>query len=114
MRSDDIHSLEDLALVIGEDLRFKSFELCGMEDGVLEVRAGEAGLAFAAARAFTDRDRLEHHLTRSRNGATRLVLIGSEDELAAAAELGDGTEMSLWVLPMSRARAAISLPMEMD
>ena len=114
MSSDHIHSLKELSAALAADPRFVGYEVVSAEEGVLEVRVGEAGLAFVDARVFSDPRKLTPHLIRSRAGSTRLVLVGSEDELASAAAHGDGTEMSLMVLPVSRARAALTLPTELD
>src|SRR5438132_951245 len=114
MRADDIHSLEQLVLALDGDPRFVGYEVKRIDEGIVEVRIGAAGLAFVDAGVFRDPRRLEPHLVRSRAGSTRLVLVGTEDELELAAGLGDGTELSLAVLPMSRARAALMLPTELD
>ena len=114
MRSDDIHSIEDLAAALADDPRFAGYEIAASDEGSVEVRVGEAGLSLVDARVFKNSKSLEPHLLRSRAGSTRLILIGTEDELSHGAGLGDGTELSLAVVPMSRARAALLLPTELD
>src|SRR5262245_50900311 len=112
MRPDDIHSLEDLASVLGEDPRFAGYELLVVEPGAVEVRVGDTGLVLLDERVFADRARLDAHLARARAGlgSGRLVLLGTDDKLADAARHGDSNDLSLHVLPMSRARAALLLP----
>jgi HD-GYP domain-containing protein (c-di-GMP phosphodiesterase class II) len=113
-RADDIRTLEELAAALADDPRFAGYEVATPSEGVVEVRVGEAGLAVVDERVFADPARLEPHLTRSRAGSTRLVFAGNEDALVAAATGGDPSELALWVLPMSRARAAMALPAELD
>ena len=115
--ADQIHSLDELQRVLGEDPRFAGYVVTGTGDGWFEVRVGDGGLTLAAARLARDPKVLEPHLVRSANGATMLLLVGDEAQFADLHELPqlrDRYELAVVTLPLSRPRLYVTMKNYLD
>jgi len=115
MHDDDIRSLDDLCAAVATDPRLSGYQLSPQGDGVCELSLGGPGLLLCDASRLPAAHQIETQLSRSRGDGARVVVLGSEDQLRAVADRhADATELSLAVLPMSRARLAVLLPAELD
>ncbi len=110
----EIRSLTQLAALFTDDARLSAYTVVAAEEGRLEVRIGAVGVEFVDARVFSDPARLEPHLTRANTGSTRLLLVGTDEEFAEVEAIRDKAQLSLVVLPISRARLMVTLRNNLD
>ena len=66
-----IGSIGDLLRALAEDPRFKSYPVRAQDSAYVEIALPDGGLVIAFPSLWTDRDKLQPHLTRSRSEVLR-------------------------------------------
>src|SRR6266508_928763 len=77
-----IASVGDLTHALADDPRFKSYPIRSSDTHYVEIALPDGGVVVAFPGLWTDRERLQPHLTRSRSGYLTLMLAGSDVEFA--------------------------------
>src|SRR5690349_12954779 len=106
-----IGSIGDLLRALAEDPRFKSYPVRTQDGSYVEIALPDGGLVIAFPSLWTDRDKLQPHLTRSRSGYLTLMLAGSDAEFAAGGldVIRDEGDVTAIALPISHERLFVAL-----
>jgi HD-GYP domain-containing protein (c-di-GMP phosphodiesterase class II) len=106
-----IRTLEELIEVLRSDPRFAHYAVSHAEKGWVEVRVPDGVVELVFPELWTDRRRIEPHLTRSRSGYVSLVLVGTDEEFeqGALSLLRDDGDITALSRPIGRERLMVLL-----
>jgi HD-GYP domain-containing protein (c-di-GMP phosphodiesterase class II) len=106
-----IRTIDDLAAALAADARLHAFSIRSRGEGYVEIALPHGGVVLAWPELWGDQARLAPHLVRARSGYFPLVLLGSDEELAARGgdALVEQGDVDAHVLPLGRERLTILL-----